>query len=209
MDAYSLLLRMAAEKRDQQVESANREYLRTVNEIGALRRGLEGEPPLSLNAARSNYSIMEMIREVMPTNCGFTVTDLTHLLSGAHPKMKFRAVTVSHILPRMEKKGVVTRIGKNEHGHALWAATGVPVPESLRGENVMIAMVEDALREFGPMQPVELVKKLQERGYRPKSDPGPLVGALKRAAKKLHGRLSELRDGRWTLTEESREAGAS
>jgi hypothetical protein len=199
MDAYSLLLRMAAEKRDQLIESANRDYLRTVNEIGALRRELDGEPPLSADAARSNYSIMEMIREVMPTNCGFTVTDLTHLLSGAHPRLKFRAVTVGHILPRMEKKGVVTRVGKNEHGHALWAATGVKIPERLRGENIMIPMVEDALREFGPMQPIELIKKLQERGYRPESDPGRLVGALKRASKKLRGMFSESDDGRWAL----------
>src|SRR5262245_3557622 len=125
MDAYGLLLKMAAEKRDQQIESANREYLRTVNEIGALRRELDGQPPTSANAGRSNYSIMEMIRELMPKNCGFTVTDLTHLLSGAHPEMIFRSVTVGHVLPRMEKKGIVTRLGKNEHGHALWAATGV------------------------------------------------------------------------------------
>lgn len=197
MDAYQLLRQQAAEKRDSIIRAARGEYRRALREIEALRRGIDAEP-LTPKLAGTNQAIMEKIRDLMPKDRAFTVRDIADLLTQANPGRTFRPMTLRYFFPRMQKRGTISKVGRNISGEILWAAVGVQVVEAPGGAEVMIDMAEKVLREHGPMTPLEVVVKMQERGYRPKSDPRRLVGWLRRAANTYQGRCVVRDDGQWT-----------
>lgn len=198
VDPYTLLRQQAAEKRDRIISLARDEYRRVIEEIEVLRQELEGTS-VTQRIADGNSSIVKTICNLMPKDKAFTLADIADAVRQAHPARKFRTLTLRRFLQQMEKTGIVSKIGRNDHGQSLWAASRQPVIECSRGQLVMIDLAEEILRECGPLAPIALAEKIQARGYRPNSDPRRLVGWLRRAMKKYPGRIVQTENGHWHL----------
>jgi hypothetical protein len=200
VEPYSLLRQQAADRRDRIINAARDEYRRAVQEIDALQRGLDGKP-LTEKIASRNPSIVKLIYSLMPKERAFTLSDIAGAVRQAHPAAKFRTLTLRYFLQQMEKTRIVIKIGRNDYGLTLWAASGVQGAECPRGQLVMIKLAEDILQECGPLASVTLAEKIQERGYRPNSDPRRLVGWLRRAMTKYPGRIVQEESGHWVLVQ--------
>jgi hypothetical protein len=65
---------------------------------------------------------------------------------------------------------------------------------------VLTDIMDEVLRERGPMSPTELVVMLQEQGYRADANPRRMVAALKNSVRRYPDRFAVGGDGRWSVS---------
>ena len=198
MNAYEELHNLARQTRDKAISKARVEYRESVRQIDKLAIRLNGEVPRS-RPAKEYGSIIEMVCELIPKDKPFTFADVHKALCDAEPGRAFNESSIRTILPKLELRGVIRRVSKNQSGRVLWAAVDADVPKSPYGAMALTDIAKKILRESGPKTPTELVVAIQEHGYRDDSDPRRMIASLKNAARRYPERFKTDDKGRWAV----------
>lgn len=197
MDGYETLRAKAAQKLDEAIQAARREYRATCDKINRLRRELGDEKPTSLKTDRP---VSEAIEEYMPRERPFTVADMLEILTTVEPEIHRTRAAVKWAMWQMTVKKIIRRVAKDSVGHVLFVAFEHEMPTRpfavMPMSDIIAGVLEDAA---GPMRLPELVVAIQGLGCRDQ-DPAPAV--LRTVRKSLYGnprRFQKDGEGRWGL----------
>ncbi|HTQ40995.1 MAG TPA: hypothetical protein VMJ32_18415 [Pirellulales bacterium] len=194
MDAFELLRKQAAQKRDAHVKAARAEFWRTVVAIKALRQRLDSNAPKP--PVPNPKSLMVLLRENIPHDRLFSAADAIALMADADPERRIRFRTIRPYLERLEKKGIVHKIRRGTQG-VFWAAADYAGPLDLSSTRFITEVAAEALHKFGPLTSLELVVALRAGGYRTDA---PARALLNNVATSLRRNRLFRKDGkRWSL----------
>lgn len=196
MDPYAAIQRQAAKKRDAAIARARDEYRETCQRIYNLRESLGiAEVP----KAPKLKPIIELIQELIPRDQPFTFADMLRLLRDAEPGRVFFDPSIRSMLALLNKRGVVRKVGTDQRGRVLWAASDAKIEESEFGQAALVDVAEAMLQKHGPMMPAELVVCIRETGYRADADPHATMAAVRQLLRRYTARFKRGEDGRWSV----------
>jgi hypothetical protein len=195
MDAFQILRRQAAEKRDSIIRAARAEFAEAKRRINALRRQLgaaaKDAPPVKFRR------IADLIADVMPSDDTFTIGELSELLVKAEPGRRFTQSTIRTLCQRMEPLGAIRRVGR-VNGKTLWASPSYAGVIDLDSVKRLPDVAADVLRACGSLRSADLLQRIRERGYRAGDNHRKVMKALRTA---LYRNPAFQRDktGKWSL----------
>jgi len=195
MEAIDTLRREARSKRDRAIQAARSEYRRSMVQIDQLSLSLGADRPRKSKA--KGQPIMDMIRELLPQDRTFTVSDMVAMMRQREPGRDFNVPTIRTYFPRLTELGTIRKVSRDNKGHVLWAAAGLKAEAGPFGAMPLTEVAEFVLKLCGPMELVALVIEMQQRGFRPKGDPRQIMRSLRWADKRYPGRFKRDGEGRW------------
>ncbi len=204
MDPFLTLQSIAAQKRDEAIAGARRQYRQDIEAIDALQRSLPSPLP-TIDQARplkQQPTVTDIIRAVVPRDKPFTVSDVMHLLHDAHQGQKFHYPTVRTQTSRLCSRGYLKRLYKTGHQETMYALATSAVDDGPIDTKSLPEVTEEILREAGrPLKVVEIAVAMRERGYRSNNVPNTLMRAIRDMFKRYPGRFQVGKDGRWAATD--------
>jgi hypothetical protein len=196
-----MLQSRAAEKRDQAIADARREYRHDIEAVEALERRLPPIlPPINTAPLGKVPSIVDLIRALVPNDKPFTVTDMMHLLHDAHHGQKFHQPTVRTHTSRLCSQGHLRRLYKTGQMETLYVLAESAVTEGPVETKTLAEVTAEILAESSrPLKVTEIVVMMRARGYRADNVPGTLARAVRDMFKRYRGRFARGKDGRWAV----------
>jgi hypothetical protein len=198
MDGYDLLRKKAAEKLDQAIQAARREYRDTLQKIDALRRELGDEPPAT-HTMRLHETALDAVRRYMPRDRTFSVAEMIQILADSEPETHRTRAAVKTSLYKLEDIGELRRIAKDGKGHVLWASIDSGVEHKPYASMPLSDVVAEVLEVSAPMRPTEIVVAIQRLGCRAEQHPPDVLRNVRKALYANPRRFKHDGDQRWSL----------
>lgn len=171
MDEFRKLKLAARKKRDQIIESANREYEQTIRSLADAENLLS--PP---KKRQRKKTINQLVAELAPHDQPFGVDDLANAIKESYPDRSCARQTIVRAAHDLIKAGSFKKVTLPNHGRkAMYARAELAVEPVKR-------MIDWAMEIDGwqDMEPVELMVKMTEAGYELESPPKNAVRSLER-----------------------------
>ncbi|MCA9230785.1 MAG: hypothetical protein KDA57_09035 [Planctomycetales bacterium] len=194
MNPYELLRKQAAEKLDQAVSAARKEYRETCDKINALRKELGDEPEPGV---RVHKTTIDTVREYLPRDRTFSNADVLSIVQDVEPERHWNRGTVKAAVYRLADLKEIRRIAKDDTGHVLWAAFDFECESKPYADMPLSDVIAEILGDKGAMRPAELVVAAQALGCRAEDDPGKLLRAVRKALQGNPRRFERDGEGRW------------
>lgn len=181
MNEFRTLKLAARKKRDRIIESANREYEKTIRSL------VDAENLLSPRKKhRRKKTINQLVEELAPHDRVFGVDDLANALKESHPDRSFVRQTIVRAAHDLIQSGSFKKAAMPSHGRkAMYARAEFAVEPAKR-------MIDWAKEVDGweDMKPVEIMVAMNELGYEMDVPPKDAVRSLTRELannnRKLH-----------------------
>lgn len=174
MDVYDALRRQAEQRCNEICRDARRDCRQVIAWIKQLQKRLE--PPVS-TAAQKRRFMHDTLAELMPKDREFSLAEMMRLARDALPGRRINKDTLRSNFGYLESIGVAKRT-RWHNRRVLWAVAGFDVPRTKFGVRTIVDVAAEVLRDSGPMNAVELLVTMRERGYRPDGDPRKMLGSL-------------------------------
>lgn len=199
MDAYDALRKAARDKRDSAIHKARAEYQDTLKAIRSLKAGITGQPQQDYrkHTLPKRRKVIDVICESMPSERLFTAKELWDLVQAECPERPCGRDTIRVLMHTLKDEGVIERV-RRDAGNVVWWRKLKDRRDGLAFEAMLLSDASAVvLGDEGPMRMMDLVFRLQARGYRPDANPRGLLRSLDRTLKRNAVRFAVDAERRW------------
>ena len=170
---YDSLRKQAASRRDDRIRAARAAFNESVKLISQLEREIEG----TVSRPYRVHRILDMVRELVPTDRPFTVAEMVTMLSRESPDRVAYVPTIRSIFTRLEREGIIKRVGR-DGVHVHWASVKYNGRLSPHGAATITTVAKQVLGEKGPLRLSELIVAMRESGYRSEANPRKMLASV-------------------------------